>query len=101
MRNYKFIKEQLIKRHETIDSYEYLEKYINFLLNYKLDITKYSEKHHILPRTTFPEFQNEYWNLIELNYEDHKLVHLLLFKSINIRTYQKPLNWISHHLKFE
>ena len=99
MKNYEFIKEEITKKHENIDNYEYLEKYINFLLDYKLDTTKYSEKHHILPRATFPEFQNEDWNLIELNYEDHKLVHLWIFKAINIRTYQNPLNFMMSYYK--
>ena len=40
MRNYGHIKRLLLEKHENIDSYEYLDKYINFLINYKLD--KYS-----------------------------------------------------------
>jgi len=73
-----------------------LEKYINFLLNYEmiLDENIYTENHHILPISTFPEFKNDIWNIVKLTYKEHKLVHLWLFKSINIRKYQRPLNWM-------
>lgn len=94
MRNYEFIEKQFLEKHETIDNYEYLEKYINFLINYKLDTTEYSEKHHILPQCFFPELKSEEWNIIELSYEDHKQVHLWIFKAINNRKYQRPLNWM-------
>lgn len=100
MRNYNFIKEQLIKKHEIIDNEIYLDKYINFLINYNLDINiDYTENHHILPKCVFPEFKNESWNIVKLSYEDHKLVHLWLFKTINIRQYQKPLNWMMNYYK--
>ncbi len=89
------IKVEFIKKHKQIDNYYYLDKYINFLLNYKLiDGEIYTEKHHILPISVFPEFKNDNWNIVELAYEDHKIVHLWLFKSINIRKYQRPLNWM-------
>jgi len=100
MRDYNFLKDALIKRHESVDNSEYLDKYINFLINYKIsESVEYSEKHHILPRSTFPEFENEYWNIIELDYDSHRLVHLWLFKAINIRTYQRPLNWMMNYYK--
>jgi ACT domain-containing protein len=84
----------LISKH-NIDNYEYLEKYVNFFYNYSIgENINYTEKHHILPVSVFPEFKNDIWNIIEISYEDHKLCHLWLFKSINIRKYQRPLNWM-------
>lgn len=101
MINYNLIKDKFLNRHRKIDDHTYLDKYINLLLNYKLkkgDI--YTENHHILPISTFPEFKNEKWNIVELDYEDHKIAHLWLFKSINIRKYQRPLNWmLNYHNK--
>ena len=95
MKDYIFILEQFKLKHIEIDDYEHLEKYINFLINYDSDIfEEYSEKHHILPRSTFPEFENDDWNVVNLKYEDHRLVHLWLFKSINERVYQRPLNFM-------
>jgi hypothetical protein len=100
MREFKFLKGLFIKRHETIDNQEYLDKYINFIINYKItESFEYVERHHILPRSTFPEFEKENWNIIELDYDSHRLVHLWLFKSINIRAYQKPLNWMMNYYK--
>lgn len=99
MKDYEFIKGKIIERHRSVDSNKYLDKYIKFLLNYELDNSVYTEKHHILPRSTFPEYENESWNIIELDYESHRLVHLWLFKSINIRKYQRPLNWMMNYYK--
>lgn len=79
-----------------------MEKYINFLIDYDSSLSDefaYTEKHHILPRSTFPEYKNEDWNIVELSYEDHKLVHLWIFKSINDRKYQRPLNWMMNQYK--
>jgi hypothetical protein len=92
--NFDHIRKEFESKH-SIDDVHVLEKYINFLLEYKLEETDtYTEKHHILPFSTFPEYKDEIWNLVELKYEDHKLVHLWLFESINIRTYQRPLNFM-------
>jgi hypothetical protein len=100
MRDFSFIKDKLIEKHIDVDSYEYLYKYINFFRSYNIkENLDYSEKHHILPRSTFPEFENDTWNIIELDYESHKLVHLYLFKSINDRRYQRPLNWMMNYYK--
>lgn len=101
MRDWEFIKTMLIEKHKTIDDYEYLENYIKFLMEYKLiiEVDDYVEKHHILPTSVFPEFKKEAWNIINLKYEDHINAHLLLFKAINIRTYQRPLNWMLKYYK--
>ena len=97
--NFEYLKNELEKKHQ-IDDVQYLDRYIKFLLEYKLEETdEYTEKHHILPFSTFPEYRDEIWNIVELKYEDHKLAHLMLFKSINIRTYQRPLNWMLKQYK--
>lgn len=36
------------------------------------------EKHHILPRSVFPEYAKCEWNLVNLSYKDHYRVHCLL-----------------------
>jgi len=100
MRDFKFIKKLFIERHEIINKVEYLDKYIDFIINYRvLENIDYVEKHHILPRSTFPELENESWNIIELDYKSHKLAHLYLFKAINDRRYQRPLNWMMSYYK--
>ena len=98
MRDYNFLKNKFSEKH-TIDNIEYLEKYLKLLLEYKIECDEYTEKHHILPRSAFPEFENEDWNIVELKYKDHVEAHLYLFKSINIRKYQRPLNWMLNQYK--
>jgi hypothetical protein len=100
MIDYNFMRVEFIKKHINIDNYEYLDKYINFFKNYNIkENFEYFEKHHILPRSTFPEFKNEDWNIAKLDYDSHRLVHLWLFKAINIRKYQRPLNWMMNYYK--
>jgi hypothetical protein len=38
----------------------------------------YTERHHILPRSLFPEFANDSWNIVELTMDDHIEAHRLL-----------------------
>lgn len=94
--HFEFILNQFIQRHKEIDDISTLKKYIKFLLNYNLDedLNLYCEKHHILPRATFPEFKNEAWNLVKIPYDIHIRVHEDLFKAINLRVYQRTLNFM-------
>lgn len=98
---FNYIRSKFIEVHiNEIDNYDILDKYINFLLNYNKNLNNiYTEKHHILPRSVFPEYTKEPWNLVELSYDDHKLAHLLLFEAINIRKYQRPLNYMIPYYK--
>jgi hypothetical protein len=101
MKDFNFLKNKFSEKH-TIDNIEYLEKYLKLLLEYKIYINEsdiYTEKHHILPRSIFPEYEKESWNIVELSYEDHVDAHLYLFKAINNRTYQRPLNWMLNQYK--
>lgn len=100
MLSYSFIKEKFFEKHKVINNEYYLDKYINFLINYKLEKDiEYSEIHHILPKSTFPEFKEEKWNMICLDYDSHILVHLWIFKAVNDRRYQRPLNWMMNFYK--
>jgi hypothetical protein len=99
MRDYRFLKNKFLEKH-TVDDIEYLDKYIKLMMNYRLlENSQSVEKHHILPKCVFPEFEKEDWNIIELEYKDHVKAHLYLFKSINIRQYQRPLNWMLNFYK--
>lgn len=61
-----------MKEHELMD-------YINFCFERLGEIPNgRTEKHHILPRCLFPEFQNEKSILLELSYADHIQAHNLL-----------------------
>ena len=60
---------------------EYLEKYLNLVLNYNTD-SSYTESHHILPKSLFPQFKKDKWNLVRLSAKDHFFAHYYLHKSI-------------------
>lgn len=98
--NIDFILSNFMERHDLIHNIDRLKEYVEFLTNYNLtNSVSYTEKHHILPAATFPEFINEPWNIIELDYQDHKKAHKLLFESIHIRQYQYPLNFMLRDFK--
>lgn len=40
--------------------------------------TGVGEKHHILPKSMWPEFRSAKWNLVNLSFEDHYEAHILL-----------------------
>lgn len=42
----------------------------------------YVERHHILPRSIFPEFEFEESNIIKLTAKEHYIAHLLLYKAL-------------------
>lgn len=52
---------------------EETDKYFELLVE-----SDVGEKHHILPRSIYPEHASEKWNLIRLSYTNHYKVHELL-----------------------
>jgi hypothetical protein len=96
-----FIKNKFIEKHGEPDNNEFFDEYLNLILfnvlNTELTSSElyYTEFHHILPRSTFPEFKQDEWNIVKLEYIDHILAHELLFCSYNLRQYQKPLNYMN------
>jgi hypothetical protein len=57
-----------------------LKQYFDLLENNVLNENEYFEKHHILPRSMFPEFVLDDWNIIKLSYPNHQLAHKLLYE---------------------
>jgi hypothetical protein len=76
------------------DSLGFLKEYLEFTLNYSNTSNKYSENHHILPKSQFPEYLNEKWNIVNLVYEDHVFAHELLFLAYNNRSNHRPLQFM-------
>lgn len=97
MKTKSFLKNALIHKHGNPDDEKALDDYLTLMLNPPIFETgDYSEKHHILTRSQFPEFINDDWNLTELLYEDHIKAHELLFQAFNLRTYQYPLYFMKN-----
>ncbi len=64
--------------------------------------TKYTyfEKHHILPKSIFPEYKTEKWNLVFLTAREHFIVHCLLVKMTEKRNRYKmsnALKWFTNN----
>lgn len=77
-----------------------LINYISFVLEQvsPVDAEVYCEKHHILPRSTFIEFINCEWNIVNLKYTDHITAHERLFRAYPTRQNQKTLNFMKSPL---
>lgn len=87
MKDFNFYWNEFIKIDGEPDCKTSLTKYINFILNYKIneDSNEYCEFHHILPRCNYPKFSKSEFNIIKLKYNDHKLAHSILFDAYNKR----------------
>ena len=59
----------------------YLTRYLDFIKSRATKNVKFYEDHHILPRSAFPEFEHEKWNLRSLTPREHFIAHYLLFKA--------------------
>lgn len=89
------IKKHLIDKHGDPDSFDFLDKYLELVTNPKnINENVYSEMHHILTRSQFPDFIKSKWNKVFLSYDDHVKAHEYLFYAFNLRTYQRPLNYM-------
>lgn len=75
-------------------SEESLSKYINFVTNYQHVVDGYTEIHHILPQSKFPQYIHEAWNLKQLAYVDHIESHKLLATAYPIKNFLRPLNFM-------
>lgn len=58
----------------------YLNRYLNFVLNCTPNLNDYTEKHHILPKSLFPEFKTDSENLVRLTARQHFIAHWILSK---------------------
>jgi hypothetical protein len=65
----------------------YLNRYIRFIESCRIlneDYTGYTEKHHICPKSLFPEYKSlskHSWNLVVLTPRQHFIAHHLLWKA--------------------
>lgn len=59
---------------------DYIDRYIEHTSKNNIS-SNYTEKHHILPKSVFPEFKNEKWNIVKLSGRDHFIAHYLLMES--------------------
>jgi hypothetical protein len=62
-----------------------VDAYIHFITTKTLEpnSAEYSELHHILPKSIFPEYSKCAWNIVKLSAYDHFVAHYLLAFSKN------------------
>lgn len=67
---------------ENIDI-RYMFRYIRFIQSRRISdkISEYFEKHHILPKSLYPEHEHDTDNLICLTAKEHYIAHLLLYRA--------------------
>lgn len=61
----------------------YLKRYMRFIENCKSDENSHKERHHICPKTIFPEFKNLKkfkWNELKLTPRQHIIAHIIISK---------------------
>lgn len=54
--------------------------YINTIIKYGGTKSQYKERHHILPKSLYPQYKDCEWNLVDVEYRIHFLLHYLLYK---------------------
>jgi hypothetical protein len=53
----------------------------------------YGEKHHVLPKSIYPQYKKAKWNQVKLTAREHYICHMLLVKIFkNTKYYYKMLN---------
>lgn len=75
-----------IRKKLTITNEIFLAKYLCFVETNKCDSVYYSEKHHILPKHIWPEYENfsqHPWNMVTLTLHDHLLAHYYFSMATN------------------
>lgn len=79
--------DDMISYFKSVDdniNYHYMKRYYN-LICIESDLKSYTESHHILPKSMFPESANLVicdWNKVDLNSRLHYLSHYLLHKAL-------------------
>ena len=85
-------------------SIHYLNRYVNFIFaciekNKDLPEDHYTEKHHILPKSMWPEFEKLHenpWNCANLTARQHFIAHRMLYRAFQNSSMQSAL-WIMIH----
>lgn len=80
----------------TSKNKHYAQKYLNFIQSCtKNEVEGYTENHHILPKSLFPEYAKDEWNLVRLTARQHFIAHVLLAKAFG-GTMWHAVNMMTH-----
>lgn len=77
------MKNKILSCFKTLDPHlclDLFENYYNHIETATYDDNQYIERHHILPKSIFPEYIKDDWNIAKLTAKDHFIAHHNLFK---------------------
>jgi hypothetical protein len=83
--------QEAISIHQPFKENKYLNWYLS-LISKEYD-GKYTEKHHILPKSLFPDYIKSPWNLVRLDYRAHFIAHLLLPRIVKDIEHERKMLW--------
>lgn len=59
------------------------------------------ETHHILPKSLFPKYKKEEWNIIKTSLREHYLLHLILAKALDNKETWRAIYCMSNFEKYK
>jgi hypothetical protein len=75
-------KDEFLKYFDTNN--RWIKRYLNFIEAFEIKNDEITyEKHHILPKSLFPNFKNDEWNKINLSLRSHFIAHYMLAKALD------------------
>lgn len=77
---------------------KYMKHYLLLIQKRQAEILDKNSNHvhHILPKSKFPEYRTERWNLITLTPREHFIAHLLLWKGTEWKEMQQAM-WLMNN----
>lgn len=84
MKDQKFYVDKIVNDNAVVNL-EALDRYVDFCLTKQVgcdDSGVYTEKHHILPKSLYPDLKRVSWNIVCLAYIDHVSAHEMLCESL-------------------
>lgn len=88
--------EKHLRKFEIKDE-DALNKYLELIEKEAPKNGVYTEKHHICPKSMFPDLENSKWNIVELAMEDHIKAHELLVYIFDNGPMKKAYSFITLH----
>lgn len=88
---------EALKHHTPFLNNKYSKWY--FSITSQNSVESYTESHHILPKSLFPEYKKCSWNIVKLSARQHFLAHILLLKIVVSVDAQRKMSWAVQKLK--
>ncbi len=77
----------------------YIDRYISLISRLKPSLQSINEKHHILPRSIFPDYSKDHRNIIEIGAKWHYILHWILIKIFTKECYKSKMIFAFNNMK--